>query len=190
LICAATIALAAEACAQERLNFDRNDRAIVGFRPPEVAPAGPPIPSLDIPVIGFSSGQPPSAQGDVAPAAAPPPPKIVYDRRETDPDRGWYTLLYDVPGRYKVTVSGDLNVQSLVLPSGLARAANNSIAVFPARKRRSDDEAPIARMVITRFPNVPYVVEVACRPAAIAVCASESRLRKLASELKLLSVPR
>jgi hypothetical protein len=190
LIGIATPALAAEVWAQERLTFDRNDPAIVAFRPPDVAAAGVEIPSLDIPVVGFSNGQPSSPAGAIASAAPPPKPQIIYDRREIGADRGWYTLRYELPELLKVTVSGDLNVQSGVLPTDLAPAKKNSVTVIPARKRRSDDEAPIARIVITRFPNVPYVADVTCRPAAMSVCASESKLRKLASELGLLSVPR
>jgi hypothetical protein len=189
LIGIAGVGLAAEVSSQERLSVDRNDPALVAFRPPEIASAGPDIPSLDIPVIGFLAGQP-SPGGSIARAAPPPKPQIIYDRRESGADRGWYTLRYELPGLLKVTVSGDLNVQTGILPAGVAPGAKNSVTVIPAQKRHSDDEAPIARIVITRFPSVPYVADVICQPAAVSVCASESKLKKLANELGLLSVPR
>lgn len=165
------------AWAQSRLTVNRDDPALVQFgQQPAAAAAGPTgAAPLEIPVLGLLPS--PSAP---APAA---PPLLVTDSGR---DAGWYNLIYD-RGAMKITINGDLSYQNLPAAAQLPSAPAEQYTVAGA----DDPAEPVAaQVVLYRFPNIPYVIDVYCKTAAVyEQCRSEPRLRALISNVGLLSAP-
>ncbi|WP_128932100.1 hypothetical protein [Bradyrhizobium zhanjiangense] len=163
------------AWAQSRLTVNRDDPALVQFRqqPAAAAPTG--AATLEIPVLGLLA-----APGAPAPAA---PPLLVTDPAR---DAGWYNLIYE-RGNVKITINGDLSYQNLPAAAQLPSAPAEQYTVASA----DDLSEPVsAQVVLYRFPNIPYVIDVYCKTAAVyEQCRSEQQLRALISSVGLLSAP-
>lgn len=169
--------LGSPAWAQSRLTVNRDDPALVRFRQQPVAAAPSGAGALEIPVLGIVP-----AAGSPVPAG--PEPTLVSDPAR---DAGWYNLIYN-RGDVKITINGDLGYQNLPaaaqVPSGPAEQFNVA--------GEDDPSEPVsAQIILYRFPNVPYVIDVYCKaPAVYALCRSEAQLRTLMSSIDLLSAPR
>lgn len=165
------------ASAQSRLTVNRDDPALVQFRQRPVAAAPDGAAALEIPVLGIVA-----AAG--SPVVAGPGPTLVSDPAR---DAGWYNLIYN-RGDVKITINGDLGYQNLPIAAQLPSAPAEQ---YNLAAGTDDPSEPVAAQIILyRFPNIPYVIDVYCKaPAVYPLCRSEPQLRALLSSIDLLSAP-
>jgi len=187
------------AAAQEprRLSVDQDDPELQQFR---AAPRQPrtaarsavlkELENVDIPVLDFD--QPPlgSVKGRARAASA------CKQETITDNDRGWYAVRHDC-GSVIITVSGDQRVPSAEqspAPKRLERAAASRVRITPASGNLKESGGLTAEIVMSRYPNIPYVITVECqastqKEARQTVCTSRSGLQAIADSLRLVAVP-
>jgi hypothetical protein len=105
-----------------------------------------------------------------------------------DEEKLWYSITREFTNpNIAITVSSDLRIQTQMKDFSGRPVAKDEIK--PAVKSVANEDFIAAQIILYRFPNIPYVIDVECTPSSRALCSDKRFLSRISRDVELISSP-